>query len=65
MLRFDPIDASIGASEIYRTGRKIGITIRKSNDCLIAWHAIEALIPVLSSDWDFEKIRQFTSLKTY
>jgi predicted nucleic acid-binding protein len=43
----------IKAANIYRYLRKKGITIRKSNDCIIAAVAIQADIPLLHSDRDF------------
>lgn len=40
MLELDTVEAAIGAADLYRALRKKGITIRKSNDCLIAYYAI-------------------------
>ncbi|MFN3488286.1 MAG: hypothetical protein ACK4YV_04095 [Emticicia sp.] len=39
-LQTDAKDAAFGAAELYRNLRKKGITIRKPNDCLIAFYAI-------------------------
>ena len=44
------------ASEIYRTCRRKGRTIRKSNDCLIAANAILDNLIVLHKDRDFNTI---------
>jgi predicted nucleic acid-binding protein len=50
------------AAEIYRNGRKHGLTIRSSIDCLIAAIAIEHKLPVMHNDRDFTMIAEFTSL---
>ena len=52
----DPVEAALGAAELYRKLRKKGITIRKSNDCLIAWYAIKNSIDVVHCDRDFALI---------
>ena len=48
---------------LYRTARKHGITVRKSNDCLIAWYAIQAGLPILHKDRDFDALSGVTGLK--
>ncbi|MGD9162275.1 MAG: PIN domain-containing protein [Desulfobacteraceae bacterium] len=58
------IDFAIGAADLYRKLRKKGATIRKSNDCLIAYHSIYYMIPVLHRDRDFSLIEKHTKLKT-
>jgi len=63
ILKDDIMDVSNLAIDIYRNSRKSGITIRKSNDCLIASYAIINDIPILHNDRDFEFISQFTNLK--
>ena len=65
MLQLDPLKASIGAASLYRALRKKGITIRKSNDCLIAFFCIYHKIPILHNDKDFDKISRFTALKIF
>jgi predicted nucleic acid-binding protein len=62
-LETEPVKFAIGAAEFYRKMRKIGKTIRKSNDCLIAYHAIFYNIPVLHRDRDFSIMAQHSSLK--
>ncbi|MGD9556513.1 MAG: PIN domain-containing protein [Mangrovibacterium sp.] len=52
----DPVDAAIGAADIYRGLRKKGITIRKSNDCLIAYYARIAGVDIVHHDRDFDLI---------
>jgi len=51
------------AIEIYRKLRKSGITIRKSNDCLIAAYAILGDLYLLHKDRDFEEISNQFNLK--
>lgn len=63
VLDIDPVEAAYGAADLYRKGRKQGITIRKSNDCLIAFYAISCKTTLLHNDGDFDKIAKFTSLK--
>ncbi|QGY44930.1 PIN domain-containing protein [Maribellus comscasis] len=58
MLTEDSIEAAIGAAEIYRFLRKKGITIRKSNDCLIAWYALKNSLDIVHNDRDFDLIRK-------
>jgi predicted nucleic acid-binding protein len=50
------------AATIYRLLRAKGVTIRKSNDCLIAAYAIEAGLPVAHLDRDFDRIARHTDL---
>ena len=43
--------------------RKKGITIRKSNNCLVAYFAIYFNVPLLHNDVDFKMIALHSSLK--
>jgi len=54
----DPYQAATGAAEIYRNLRKKGITIRKGNDCLIAWFAIKNSLNIIHQDRDFDIIKK-------
>ncbi|GAB2531773.1 type II toxin-antitoxin system VapC family toxin [Spirosoma aerophilum] len=63
MLRLDPVEAAIGAADLYRSLRKKGVTIRKPNDCLIAHYAIFFDIPVLHRNVDFDQIASHTALR--
>ncbi|HEY6901713.1 MAG TPA: PIN domain nuclease [Puia sp.] len=63
ILQHPPIQAAVGAAELYRSLRKKGLTIRKSNDCLIAFYAIEFSIAIVHSDSDFDLISKHTKLK--
>jgi len=59
-----PLDMFVSAAEIYRQGRRRGITIRSSADCLIAAIAIDRGIPVWHRDRDFSAIARNTGLET-
>jgi predicted nucleic acid-binding protein len=58
ILNDDGVEMAIGAANLYRSLRKKGITIRKSNDCLIARYAIKHNVTVLHQDRDFDLIFQ-------
>ena len=58
-----PLGLYVSAAEIYRQGRKRGITIRSSADCLIAAIAIDHGIPVWHRDRDFSAIARYTGLE--
>lgn len=53
------------AAKMYFTLRKKGITIRKPNDCLIAFYAIENKLTLVHDDVDFERIKEVFPLKTF
>ncbi|MBN1676834.1 MAG: PIN domain nuclease [Kiritimatiellae bacterium] len=53
----------VRAAEIYRSLRKIGITIRKPVDCMIASLALEHDLGLLHNDRDFEQIARHWKLK--
>jgi predicted nucleic acid-binding protein len=65
MLQLPPVNAAIGAAELYRSLRKKGVTIRKSNDCMIAYYGITSAIPLVHTDQDFDLISQLTGLKVW
>lgn len=54
---------AIKASQLYRSLRKNGITIRKPNDCLIAAYAIHHNLILLHDDRDFANIAKYSELK--
>lgn len=62
-LHYDAYEAAIGAAEIFRVLRRKGITIRKSNDCLIAWYALQGKCAILHRDRDFDLMVKPLSLK--
>lgn len=51
------------AAALYRTCRRAGLTVRRLVDCLIATVAINADVPLLHADSDFELIAQGTALR--
>jgi len=53
------------AAEIYRSLRRAGVTIRKTNNCIIAAVAVENSVPLLQSDRDFDLIASGTKLKIF
>jgi predicted nucleic acid-binding protein len=60
-----PIRLFIAAADIYRLGRRRGITVRASIDCLIAAIAIENRVPVWHRDRDFSAIARYTALELF
>jgi predicted nucleic acid-binding protein len=58
-----PLELYLSAADIYRLGRKKGITIRSGVDCLIAAIAIRNAIPVWHRDRDFDAIARYTALE--
>ncbi len=58
ILNDDGVEMAISAANLYRWLRKRGITIRKSNDCLIAQYAIKHSLQVLHQDRDFDLIME-------
>ena len=59
-----PEPVFVRAAELYRKLRKQGITIRKTNDCIIAATALEHHCELLHNDKDFAPIAKYFSLKT-
>ena len=55
-LEADPVEVAVEAAALYRALRKLGVTIRKANDCLIARYAIRADAAVSHADEDFDRI---------
>ena len=53
----------VRAADIYRKLRKQGITIRKTNDCIIAATALEHHCSLLHNDKDFAPIAKHFPLK--
>jgi predicted nucleic acid-binding protein len=63
VLTAEPIEEAVKAAEMYQHLRRKGVSIRSSNDCLIAYYAIHYNASVLQSDRDFRNIAAHTSLK--
>jgi predicted nucleic acid-binding protein len=64
-LENDPYEAAIGAAKLYMDLRQKGATIRKSNDCLIAWYAIRHNLKVWHLDRDFDMIAKYSNLQVF
>lgn len=63
ILLIDKMESSIGAADLYRSLRKKGITIKRTNDCIIAFYAIYFGIHLVHKDKDFDLIADKTGLK--
>jgi predicted nucleic acid-binding protein len=51
------------AADLYRELRKQGLTIRKTNDCIIAATAIAHGVPLLHNDKDFDTLSRHSPLR--
>jgi hypothetical protein len=69
MLAFPIVESPIGrevfleAADLYRAGRRMGLTIRSSVDCLIAVCAIRNQLEVVHCDRDFDQIAKVAPLR--
>lgn len=54
----DPVKAAIAAAQMYFNCRRQGLTVRSSNDCLIAQMAMDNGLILLHDDEDFRRIRK-------
>ena len=63
-LILDPIEVATKTSELFRKLKKKGVSVKKTNDCIIAFYAIHFDLTLVHSDKDFEKIAKHTNLKT-
>ena len=59
----DQVQVAIEAASLYRLVRKKGVTIKKPNDCIIAWYAINNKVKLLHNAADFDLIAEHTELK--
>ncbi|HYG38132.1 MAG TPA: PIN domain-containing protein [Cytophagales bacterium] len=64
ILPLDPVTAAIQAAGLNRSLRAKGITIRKSQDCLIAYYCLHFDLPILYLDKDFDFISKEFPLRT-
>lgn len=62
---FVDLEHHLEAVAIYRSGRRRGITIRSSVDCLIAAIALREKNQIWHRDRDFHEIAKFTELKIF
>jgi predicted nucleic acid-binding protein len=53
----------VRATELFRQLRKQGLTLYKTNNCIIAATAIEHAIPLLHKDRDFSTLARHTELE--
>ncbi len=60
----NPLATHLAAARIFVDCRRRGLAVRSSVDCLIAQRALEAGLPLLHDDRDYEAIRQVRPLKT-
>lgn len=58
LLEINGYEAAYGAAKIYQSLRSKGITIRKPNDCLIAYYTIHFNCELVQNDSDFDLIAQ-------
>jgi hypothetical protein len=56
-------ELAIKAARNYRALRAKGVTVRSTIDCLIATYCIEARIPLLHGDRDFDPFTEHLGLK--
>ncbi|WP_373492772.1 PIN domain-containing protein, partial [Aquiflexum sp.] len=64
-LQIDPYQSAEGAAQLFFSLKKKGISIRKSNDCLIAWNALYFDIPIWHRDRDFDHIALGSNLQLF
>lgn len=64
-ISYDEYEAAFEAASLYRFLRKKGVTIRSSNDALIAWICKKHDLQLLHNDRDFTHISKHLSLKIY
>lgn len=64
-LLLDPYFAAEGSAAIFRQLQKMGLTVRKPNDCTIAFYAIHFNLKLVHNDSDFDKIAKHTALKIF
>lgn len=62
-VRVGGTQVAIAAADHYRALRRLGVTVRKTVDCLIAAWCIARDVPLLHSDRDFEPFVQHRGLR--
>ncbi len=65
ILQLKGLDDFVLATELYRSARRAGVTIRKTLDCLIAAPCVRTGAPLLHADTDFDRLASCTSLKLW
>ena len=64
-ISYDEYEAAFEAASLFRNLRKKGVTVRSSNDALIAWICKKHDLQLLHNDRDFTHISKHLSLKIY
>jgi predicted nucleic acid-binding protein len=62
ILRLNDLSDFRFAAALYRSARRRGLTIRRTNDCLIAAVCIRAQVPLLHADADFDRLASVAEL---
>lgn len=65
ILRLESIEDFVLAASLYRRARRLGVTIRKTLDCLIAAPCVRTGAPLLHADEDFDRLASCTSLRIW
>ena len=65
ILRLQDLDDFVLAARLYRAARRVGVTIRKTLDCLIAAPCVRTGAPLLHADEDFDRIAMCTPLRIW
>lgn len=65
ILSIDNWETEIGAAILFRNLRKGGITIRKPNDCIIAYLVMHFNLTLVHNDSDFDLIASGSELSVY
>lgn len=63
VLRLTDLSDFRHAAQLYRQARRKGVTIRRTNDCLIAALCIREGIPLLHRDVDFDRLATVSALE--
>ena len=56
-------DVFLQAADLYRMGRRMGLTVRSASDCVIAACAIRNDLEVLHRDRDFDALAEISPLR--
>jgi predicted nucleic acid-binding protein len=57
------VDLALASARNFRRLRRLGVTVRKTLDCLIATYCIERGIPLLHADRDFAPFSEHLGLR--
>lgn len=63
VLRLNDLSDFRHAARLYRQARRKGVTIRRTNDCLIASLCIREAVPLLHHDADFDRLATVSELE--